>query len=127
MNTTKQRRREKRLLCADLVELVWRDNKGHSIRRIGNLENICAGGMCLQLEAPLNRGTSIQMPCVRCTFRGIVRYVLDREDSYVIGIEFDKSNLWSRKLFDPQHLLDPDAVLPPADRLRSIPGRNWIN
>jgi hypothetical protein len=127
MDTTKQRRRDKRFLCADLVELVWRDNRGRAIRRIGNLENICAGGVCLQLEAPLERGTKIYMPCTRCTFHGIVRYVLDREDSYVIGVEFDKSNLWSRKLFDPQHLLDPDAALPPAHRLRSMSRGNWIN
>ena len=126
MNTAKQRRRHKRFLCADLVELVWSDSRGRATRGIGNLENISEGGMCLQFEKPFDAGTRIRMPCARKVFHGIVRYVFHREDSYVIGVEFHKSSLWSTEFFVPRHLLDPSA-LKNAPRVRSIPGARWIN
>jgi hypothetical protein len=125
MNATKQRRRDKRLLCADLVELIWRDNKGRETRRIGNLDDICVNGVCLQLEMPLPVGTSIQMQCARGVFHGTVRYMLHREDSYVVGVEFDMGTRWSRKLFVPRHLLDPGTLA--GLRPEPISCSNWIN
>ena len=37
---------------------------------------------------------------------GTVRYCVYREIGYFVGIELEKTTLWSRKQFEPQHLLD---------------------
>jgi hypothetical protein len=111
MNDTKERRTERRLLCAELVELVWRDNSGREKRRVANLEDISPTGMCLQMETPVYAGTDIQMLYGTAVFSGIVRYTVYRDNAYVIGIELDEQSRWSAREFLPSHLLDPEQLL----------------
>src|SRR5690348_15455415 len=47
-----ERRIEPRMLCAELVELRWRDKHGFERRDMANLEDISLSGACLQTEKP---------------------------------------------------------------------------
>ena len=106
-----ERRGEVRMLCADMVELRWKDATGKLRHATGLLEDICASGACLQLEAAVPRGAEVFWESPRQEFRGRVRYCVYREIGYFIGVEFISSTRWSKKAFRPQHMLDPQTLL----------------
>jgi hypothetical protein len=104
----KDRRVATRLLCAEMVELVWSDESGRELHRVGNLEDISCSGYCFQIDEPLRAGTAIKLRySPDGELPGTVRYSFCRHDSYVLGVEFDGGNEWSRSRFLPSHLLDP--------------------
>lgn len=100
------RRSEARMLCADMVNVSWKDPMGKRRRTVGLLEDISASGACLQLETALPLGTEIRWMCPRQEFSGHVRYCVYREIGYFVGVEFEENSRWSRKAYKPQHLLD---------------------
>ncbi len=57
----KERRTENRLLCAELVELVWKDAAGQTCRRLANLEDISSSGINLQSDVAIRAGESIMV------------------------------------------------------------------
>src|SRR5689334_8456439 len=114
MDKMRERRAETRLLCAELVEVIWQDSSGREKRRIGNLEDICANGICVQLETPLDPGTPIRMLYQNGELVGIVRYTLYRDEGYFVGIELEGDSQWSAAEFIPEHLLNPEDLLPEA-------------
>ena len=42
---------------------------------------------------------------------GTVRYCVYREIGYFVGVELEKTTLWSRKHYEPQHLLDLEEMV----------------
>jgi hypothetical protein len=106
-----ERRSETRMMCADMVEVRWRDRSGKECRAIAILEDISASGACLQLELPIPLGVEIQWDATRHQFQGHVRYCVYREIGYFVGVEFDASFKWSKKAFRPKHFLDPQTLV----------------
>jgi len=106
-----ERRIQPRLLCADLVDVEWKDGMGRRHSAIANLEDISLSGACLQMEEaiPLHAKVSINYP--KGELQGACRYCVYREIGYFIGIQFEAGVKWSRKDFKPQHLLDPRRLL----------------
>jgi len=105
-----ERRSELRVLCADMVEVRWRDRAGKLHTATALLEDIAGSGACLQLEAPLPVGVEIAWDSPKQTFTGQVRYCVYREIGYFAGVEFRESTRWSRKNYLPQHLLDLERL-----------------
>jgi hypothetical protein len=105
------RRVETRMLCADLVEIQWRDQTGRSRRAVANLEDISLSGACLQVERPVSLGSPIRMTYPNGELSGRVKYCVFREIGYFLGVEFDPGNRWSQRSFRPQHMLDPRRLL----------------
>jgi len=101
-----ERRSEVRMLCADMVEVRWKDRSGGDQRTTAILEDISSSGACLQVEAPIPLGVEIRWDQPKQVFQGYVRYCVYREIGYFVGVEFDASFKWSKKAFKPQHLLD---------------------
>jgi hypothetical protein len=101
-----ERRIDPRLLCAELVEVIWTDQGGRQRRRIANLEDISLCGACVQVESAISCGTPISMRYGDGQLTGTVRYCLYQGIGYFLGIEFDPGCRWSRKHFRPRHLLD---------------------
>jgi hypothetical protein len=101
-----ERRAEVRMLCADMVDVFWKDQAGRRQRAVGLLEDIAASGACLQLETPVPLGVEIRWQSPRRQFTGHVQYCVYREIGYFIGVEFDSASRWSKKAYTPQHLLD---------------------
>jgi len=103
----RDKRADNRLLCAELVELVWQPESGKERRSVANLEDISLSGACVQLEREVRPGTPIAINYGDGELLGTVRYCLYRELGYFLGIELNESSRWSSQHYKPQHLLDP--------------------
>ncbi len=101
------RRVDHRLLCADLVDVQWKDVTGRLRRGVANLEDISISGACLQVDRPIPLGTTYKISYPNGLLAGTVKYCVFREIGYFLGVEFDPGTRWSRNDFRPQHLLDP--------------------
>lgn len=113
----KDRRSEPRLLCADLVDVRWRDNTGKMKRAVANLEDISISGACVQTDIPLPAGAVVRVSYPRGQFVGTVRHCQFKEIGYFTGIQFDTATKWDSTDFKPLHLLDPRVLL------KKAPGR----
>lgn len=105
------RRAETRLLCADLVDVQWKDKGGRTRRTVANLEDISISGACIQVDAPVPLQTIVKISFPKGELQGRVRYCVFREIGYFLGIEFEPGYRWSLRLFRPQHLLDPRRLV----------------
>ncbi|MBV8847520.1 MAG: PilZ domain-containing protein [Bryobacterales bacterium] len=111
MATMMDRRIEPRMLCADLVEIEWKDLNGRRRREMANLEDISLSGACIQIERPVPLGTPMRIHYPSGELTGTVQYCVFREIGYFLGIEFNPGNRWSQRAFRPQHLLDPRKLV----------------
>ena len=110
------------MLCADLVDIYWKDQNKRGRRGVANLEDISLSGACLQVERPVPLGSAIRMTYPSGELTGRVKYCVFREIGYFLGVEFDPGNRWSQNRFRPQHLLDPRRLITrAANRLRENP------
>jgi hypothetical protein len=116
MEIMNERRAETRMLCADMVEVCWKDRSGKERGETAILEDISTAGACLQLESPIPLGVEVHWNSPRQRFHGLVRYCIYREIGYFAGIEFDPGFRWSKKDFRPGHLLDPQSLLANAKK-----------
>ena len=105
------RRVEPRMLCADLVDIHWKDQNGRTRRGVANLEDISLCGACLQVDRPVALGTALQIAYPAGELAGIVKYCVFREIGYFLGIEFEPGSRWSQRDYRPQHLLDPRRLV----------------
>jgi len=104
-----ERRAEARLLCSDLIKV--RLEGATPAELMGNLEDISPSGACLQFEQPLAEGTRLTLHLGRRRFKGQVKYCFHHEIGYFAGVQFDPGYKWSRKVYEPKHLLDPTGLL----------------
>ena len=117
-----ERRIETRLLCADLVDVQWKDQTGRVRRGVANLEDISLSGASLQVERPVPLGTPFRITYTNGTLMGTVKYCVFREIGYFLGVEFEPGHQWSQRNFRPQHLLDPRHLVNRAvNRLKDDP------
>ena len=100
------RRLEPRMLCADMVEVCWKTN-GRDRRCSAGLEDISPSGACLQIERPIPLQTKVQLRHEAGELSGKVKYCTSRETGYFLGVEFEQESRWSRRIFNPRHLLNP--------------------
>jgi hypothetical protein len=101
-----ERRSEVRMLCADLVEVRWKDPTGRTRKAQAVLEDISASGACLQLETYVPLAAVLRWRSAKKEFAGVVRYCVYREIGYFVGVQFDPTSHWSKAMYRPQHLLD---------------------
>lgn len=106
-----ERRAEVRLLCADLVEVRWKDKTGHMRKGIANLEDISRCGVCLQLDDPIPVDTVVTVRHAKTHLKGNVRYCLFRETGYFVGVQLAPDSRWSPSQYRPRHLLDPRRLV----------------
>ena len=112
-SSMKERRNNHRLLCAELVELIYRDEGGRYRRRVVNLDDISRAGACVQLDVRIPDGTRVNLRYPGGQLSGEVRHCGFREASYFLGIAFDPECDWSGS-YVPQHLLDPRELVEKA-------------
>ena len=122
------RRIEPRMLCADLVDIQWRDPTGRNRRGVANLEDISLSGACLQVERQVPLNSTIRIAYPSGELLGRVKYCVFRDIGYFLGVEFDPGNRWSQRSYRPQHLLDPRRlVIRAANRLKNNPPPAILN
>jgi hypothetical protein len=108
-----ERRLENRYLCADLIRVDWLEGEDefHAVK--GVLEDICAVGGCVQVEAPIPVGSVIMLSIGRnrgAHFTGCVCYCEFREYGYFVGVRFSDENVWTEAAVSPGHLFDPQSL-----------------
>lgn len=103
----RERRAEPRMLCADLIEVHWTDERGQPHRALANLEDISHSGACLQLDAPIAEDTLLRLCHPKLELTGRVRYCIFRDTGYFVGLKFEPGSQWTQRRFRPKHLLDP--------------------
>ena len=97
-----------RMLCADMVDILWQDPKtGRTRRAVANLDDISRCGACLMVDCIIPAKTPLQVIHPGGELTGKVIYWVWQELGYVIGIEFDPDCRWSQENYRPQHLFDP--------------------
>ena len=106
IESMQERRSEVRMLCADMLEVCWKDQAGRTQKATGLLEDISASGACLQMETAVPPEAEIHWESPQHAFAGHVRYCVYREIGYFIGVEFEPESRWSQATYQPQHLLD---------------------
>jgi hypothetical protein len=117
----KERRAEPRLLCSDLIK-VRLEGAGAGAEQadlVANLEDISPSGACLQFEQPVTVGARLCLTFGRHKFHGRAIYCTHSEIGYFVGVRFDAGQKWSRKIYEPKHLLDPARVVARAARSKS--------
>jgi hypothetical protein len=105
------KRTEPRMLCADLVDVDWKDKTGRTKKGVANLEDISLSGACLQMDHPIPLHTQVRIRYPKGQLHGKVRYCVYREIGYFLGVEFEAGCRWSQHNFRPQHLLDPRRLV----------------
>ena len=98
------------MLCADLVELHWKDSSGRNHQSTANLEDISPSGLCLQVDVPIPVYAEVRISFPSGEYTGVVRYCQSKDFAHFVGVEFETGCRWSRAEFMPQHLLDPEEV-----------------
>ena len=106
-----ERRADPRLLCADMVEIEWRDSCGRERHATALLEDIAIHGACLQLDKALPIETRLTIQHPKGEMRGTVRYCIYQEIGYFVGVQFAPDSEWSPNNFQPQHLLDLEELV----------------
>jgi len=109
------------MLCADMVEIRWKDRSGRQRKATALLEDISSHGACLQLESPMPLGVEVAWDSPKQFFAGYVRYCVYREIGYFVGVEFSRSSRWTKQAYAPQHLLDLEQLVAQAKKkLKSV-------
>jgi hypothetical protein len=111
-----EHRSEVRMMCADMLDIFWKDGAGKKRQAIGLLEDISPSGACLQMESALPLATQIGWKCGKQEFTGHVRYCAYREIGYFVGVQFDFRSKWSKQVYHPQHLLDLQSLAASAKK-----------
>jgi hypothetical protein len=114
-------RAEARMLCADLVEIRWKDKSGRGRKVTALLEDISASGACVQIDGPIPQNTAMKIIHPKGTLEGKLRYCVYRDIGYFVGLQFEPDSKWSRRQFQPQHMLDMPRLL--ARGLKSMSRR----
>lgn len=118
------RRIEPRMLCADLVDVHWKDQAGRTRRSVANLEDISLSGACIQLDKPIPLNTKVRLTHPKGELTGAVRYCVFRDIGFFLGVEFDPECRWSESQYKPQHMLDPRRLMSRSNARQDKPGGN---
>ena len=111
-----QKRREPRYMCAELVNIVIRDQDQTVQETKANLEDISPSGACIQMEKAVRVGADIEIVCAKCKLRGKVRNCRYAETGYDVGVAFDQPSAWDVRRYKPAHLLPVETGLAELER-----------
>jgi hypothetical protein len=101
----KQRRLEDRNLCADLVQVGWKLEKGSKHTEWATLEDISSGGACLKLDDPIPLETLVSLRFATSSCVARVKYCVADQLGYLLGVEFADGYRWTRRKYRPEHLI----------------------
>jgi hypothetical protein len=108
-----ERRENKRLLCSDLVQLLWLDPNGQRRREVVILENLSLAGVGLFTGVAVPAGTQVQLLANDLQLAGHIKHCIFRENGYIVGLELNPDSKWAQQpgnTYLPEHLLDVSAL-----------------
>jgi hypothetical protein len=98
-------RREDRELCADLIQVQWKNAAGIEHSEWAILEDISTYGACLEIEEPIPPNALVTLHFATEKFEARVKYCNPENSKYLLGVQFEDGYRWSRRKFKPQHLI----------------------
>ncbi len=102
----RQKRQEDRSLCADLVQVAWKEADGSKHTEWATLEDISSRGACVKLEESVPPGTPVSLRFSKGGCEARIRYcVADHTGGYLLGVRFENGYTWSRSKYKPEHLV----------------------
>ncbi len=101
----KQKRKEDRDLCADLVKVQWKTEAGRLCSEWAILGDISPSGACLEMEGPIPPDTLVSLDFRKDRCEARVRYCTFDKMNYLLGVKFEQGYRWSRRRFKPNHLI----------------------
>ncbi len=105
-----EKRSEPRMLCAELVQVQWKDASSRTLRVVGHLEDISGTGACVQLERGVPKGVPIRIVARHKVMHGRIAWCLRTDTGYYAGVRLNADSRWSRRRFLPRHFLDPRVL-----------------
>jgi len=111
-----QPRSETRMLCAELVDVRWKEKGGRLRKATAILEDISASGACIQLDNGVPVDVVLQIEHPKGLLEGKVKYCVYRDIGYFVGVQFADDIKWSPRQFQPKHYLDLHRLLGRAIR-----------
>lgn len=109
------RRKEPRLLCADLVTVYWYDELGNPRKSVANLEDVSHRGACLLMDLAIAPESEVRIDTGRGHYLGSIRHSTPFATSYLLGVQFQPGCEWEASRFQPAHLFDPQSLLAPEE------------
>ncbi len=102
------------LLCSDLVQLEWADDRGVSRRSVAILEEINPSGALLLLDVDQVPRRSHPVLLSPCGYAGKARQRQISESGVLLEITFNRGVRWSLDDYRPRHAFDPRTLAPGA-------------
>ena len=108
------------LLCSDLVQLEWSDDRGVFRRTAAVLEEINPSGalLLLDIDQPPRRAAAVLLS--PCGYSGKARQCHQSAAGFLLEIAFDPCFRWSVDKYEPNHFFDPQTLgagVPPVPAL----------
>jgi hypothetical protein len=100
-----ERRKNKRELCADFVQIAWCDQQGRRISTVGVLEDVSPAGLCLNVEHSVPLSMRVHLHTKGFEGEAEVRHCELADYGYLVGVEFVDGCSWDRDRWQPKHLL----------------------
>jgi len=98
------------LLCSDLVQLEWSDDRGVFHHTAAVLEEINPCGALLLLEIDHLPGRSDPILLSPCGYFGKARQCRQSAAGFLLEIAFDPGFRWSFDKYEPNHFFDPKSI-----------------
>ncbi|MBL8237911.1 MAG: hypothetical protein JNM66_10860 [Bryobacterales bacterium] len=105
-----RRRHQTILLCSDLVQLEWADDRGISRHTAAILEEIKPSGAVLFLESDRPPGQAAPIRLVPCGYTGRARRCRSASSGFLLEVAFDRGIRWCADQYQPSHPFDPKTV-----------------
>ncbi len=105
----RDRRFQKRFLCADLIRIRWTGESGDRRDEVAILEDYSPSGASLFLGVPVATGTPLLVLCADGNeVPASICYCVPAPNGYLAGVNFTQPFAApdSRRAYIPQHLLD---------------------
>ena len=98
------------LLCSDLVQIEWSDERGIFRRTTAVLEEInpCGALLLLDIDQPPRRADAVLLS--PCGYSGKARQCRQSAAGFLLEIAFDPAFRWSVDKYEPKHFFDPQAL-----------------
>jgi hypothetical protein len=98
-------------MCSDLIQARWTDAFGGQQQAVVNLEEIWPEGAVLQFEFPVRPGVRIEIDLGSARVAATVEECHADFVGHFAEISFTGDFRWSRELYEPDHLFDPQSLV----------------
>jgi hypothetical protein len=105
-----ERRRQPRLLCAEIVQVSWALGGRSPCTQIANLDDVSSGGACIVTDDPVPVGAPMVITCHADKFLSKVRHCTQHGLGWLVGVEFEPDSRWQTAMSRLGSLVDPRSM-----------------